>query len=250
MRPRDSAPAPGRATARRLGAAVALAAGLCALTGCGASGGVQAADRAKPAPRAQGPHRLWPERPPAPPEAGRGSEPLLSHPVAGVSVPPTKGGLRDVPPLEVLDADLAQDRADASAGRGTAPAAGSERPRAPQDPYVGDGYGDGHVHGFVRQAHYRDLTGDGSDELILGIEQPDHHLNIRAYAVREGRVHRIMNETQRVISVDLAAHDLILRSATGTPGTESRDVWSWCPDRGVMAPRLTEVLRTPREQTG
>ncbi|MFD9358717.1 hypothetical protein [Streptomyces sp. NPDC060031] len=49
-----------------------------------------------------------------------------------------------------------------------------------------------------------------------------------------------MSETQRVISVERAAGDLVVRSPRGTSGTgiESRDVWSWCPPM--------EIIRTPR----
>ncbi|MFD9338775.1 hypothetical protein ACFWBF_30950 [Streptomyces sp. NPDC060028] len=49
-----------------------------------------------------------------------------------------------------------------------------------------------------------------------------------------------MSETQRDISVEPAAGDLVARSPGGTSGTgiESRDVWSWCPPM--------EITRTPQ----
>ncbi|MFE2284369.1 hypothetical protein ACFXDJ_09360 [Streptomyces sp. NPDC059443] len=212
-----------------------LPAALLALAGCGATGDLLPAGHGKPAVRAQGPHRLWPDRPPAPrvPEHTAGRD--APYVVPGVRIP-ASGELRDVPAGEVLAADLAAE-ADSEPGDDptrqllTACAPSAEPAACP-----------------VREAHYRDLTGDGHDELILGIEQPGHSLNLRVYSLLDGRIQRIMNDTQRIISVELAARDLILWSPNPIPGTESRDVWSWSPELGVMSPRLMELVRTPQEE--
>uniref|UniRef100_A0AAU2JSA5 Lipoprotein n=1 Tax=Streptomyces sp. NBC_00049 TaxID=2903617 RepID=A0AAU2JSA5_9ACTN len=214
--------------ALRLAALPLLPVAVLPLTGCGAGGsaigsadaGLQPADHGRPAPRAQGSYRLWPERPPAPPQPGRGGAPMAPSPVPGVAVP--AGGLRGVPPRDVLAADPA------------APAAcGEHAPEAAACP--------------VREAYYRDLTGNGHEELVLGIDQPDGSLTIRVYTHEDGRVLRIMNDTQRITGAEVTERDLILRSATSTPGTESREVWSWCAHLGVLAPRLTEIIRHPAE---
>lgn len=210
-------PATLRPAALRLAALALLPAALLPLTACGTIGdearGLRIADDGRRAARAQGPDRLWPDRPATPPAPDGAAHPLAPGRVPGVTVP--AGGLRAVPPRDVITADT----------RATAEAA--DRP--------------------VRQAYYRDLTGNGDDELILGIEQPDGSLTIRVYTCEDGQVLRIMNDTQRIIGVEVTERDLILRSATSTPGTESREVWSWCAHLRVLAPRLTEIIRNPSE---
>lgn len=85
----------------------------------------------------------------------------------------------------------------------------------------------------VRQAYYRDPTGNGDGELILGVERPAGSLTIRVYTCEDGRVLRIMNDTQRMIGVEVTARDLILRSR--------------CAHLRVLAPRLTEITRNRSE---
>lgn len=211
----------------------ALALGLVA---CGADNGLRAANQGDPAPRAQGPYRLWPERPPTPSEPDDGLGATAPDVVPGIDVP--GGNLRDVAPLDVLKADIGSELAALP----EEVAAQDDRPgilRSCEEPGVGTCP--------VRQAHYRDLTGDGRDELILGIERPGHHLTIRIYAHQGGRLLRIMDASQRVTGVELTARDLIVRSPTGTPANESRDIWAWSPEQGVMLPRLMEIVRSPAE---
>lgn len=224
---------------RRLAPLVLLPVLVPALLGCGTHDGLRAADQGAPAPRAQGPYRLWPERPPAPPAPDEGHGATAPEVVPGVEVP--GGRLRDVPPLDVLGADIGRELRELADPPGDV-AAQDDRPgilRSCADPAAGTCP--------VRQAHYRDLTGDGREELILGIERPDHQLTLRVYAYRGGQLLRIMDTSHRVTSVELTARDLIVRSATGTPAHESRDIWAWSPEQGVMLPRLMEIVRTPAE---
>ncbi|MEU9379062.1 hypothetical protein AB0D94_35645 [Streptomyces sp. NPDC048255] len=204
------------------------------LVGCDAGGGLQVTDDGRPAPRAQGPHRLWPDRPPAPPEPAEVRRPDGPVRVAGIDV--RKRALRDVRPADVLKADLRQG------GGAPQPGDGGELGavlRACEDPEA--------AGCPVRRAHYRDLTGNGRDELILGVELPGHRLNLRVYTADDGRLLRIMDTTARVIDVQLTERDLIIQSTTSFPGTESRDVWTWFPEQQAMVPRLMETVRSPSE---
>lgn len=61
-----------------------------------------------------------------------------------------------------------------------------------------------------------------------------------------------MNDTQRIISVDFAARDLVPQHAAATPDTEPRDPAARCPDPypglpRLPAPRLTGIVPTPPE---
>ncbi|MFD3695716.1 hypothetical protein ACFWUZ_06105 [Streptomyces sp. NPDC058646] len=202
------------------------------LAGCDAVGSLQAADQGRPAARAQGPHRLWPERPPAPPEPDEERRPDGPAGVAGIDV--RGGALRDVRPVDVLRADLRSGAArPGDGGELGAALRGCEDPEA--------------AGCSLRPAHYRDLTGNGRDELIVGVELPGHRLNLRVYTADDGKLLRIMETTARVIDVQLTERDLIIQSTTSFPGTESRDVWTWFPEQQAMVPRLMETVRRPSE---
>ncbi|MFC9298202.1 hypothetical protein ACFTWH_35315 [Streptomyces sp. NPDC057011] len=223
---------PSRRAALCLAAATAATAAL-PLAGCAANGALHAADDGRPAARAQGPYRPWPERPPAPPPEVDVLHAEGRVPIAGIEVP-AGASLRDVPPMDVLTADLrprpaGQDETKAALARCT----GQEQ-----------GAGDCPV----RTAHYRDLTGNGRDELILGIELPGHRLNLRVYTADSGRVVQIMDTAARVTDVQLTERDLIIHSATSPAGTEIRDVWTWFPEQQAMRPRVTETVRRPAEK--
>ncbi|GHI89124.1 hypothetical protein [Streptomyces xanthophaeus] len=219
-------------TARRL-SALFLVPALLLPAGCGAGGGVLATDDGRPVPRAQGPHRLWPERSPAPPEPDEVRATDGPTRVAGLAVP--KGALRGVRPLDVLRADLGPGAGQpGEGGELRAALEACEDPEAAGCP--------------VRRAHYRDLTGNGRDELILGVELPGHRMNLRVYTADDGPLLRIMDTTARVIDVQLTERDLIIQSTTSLPGTESRDVWTWFPEQQSMVPRLMETVRSPPEQ--
>ncbi|WP_330331020.1 hypothetical protein OHS33_15675 [Streptomyces sp. NBC_00536] len=203
-----------------------------ALAGCSAEHAV-VGERGVPAVRAQGPYQRWAERPPAEPDrdAAKSGERTAGVPVAGF--PDAEGGLHAVDPMELVTADLPagpdhrgdpgeRERLVAELGR-------CERPGAAGCP--------------LESAHYRDLTGNGEDELILGVGVSPDILNIRIYACRDGRVLRIMNTYERVLSVELAQRDVIVRSHEGAVGTEKREVWTWCPSHQALLPRLTEIIR-------
>ncbi|MEU3609717.1 hypothetical protein AB0E83_30390 [Streptomyces sp. NPDC035033] len=217
-----------RVRAALLAAAVALV----ALTGCGGQGGLVSDG---PAPAAVGPVRLWPELPPASdPPADYGE--TDTERVPGIAV--RGGDVRTVDPVAVVRAEVAahpdaytgadgmyEETARAVLACDTAPA------RCP-----------------VLSPYYRDLTGDGRDELIAGVRMPEQQVAVRVYLAEDGGLTRVMSTVEQVISVELAGRDLIVRAASaGIPGYEYRTAWSWDERQRSMLPARDEIVpvRTP-----
>lgn len=217
-------------TAVRALAAVAVL--VAATAGCGSGGGLRSDG---PAETAVGPVRLWPELPPA-------------------SDPPVDYGETDtarVPGIAVRDADVRTVDAVAVVRAEVA---------AHPDTYTG---GDGMYEETARAIlacdtapaacpvltpYYRDLTGNGRDELIVGIRMPEQQVAVRVYLAERGGLTRVMSTVEQVISVELAGRDLIVRAASaGIPGYEYRTAWSWDERQHSMLPARDEIVpvRTP-----
>ncbi|MFF0472809.1 hypothetical protein [Streptomyces sp. NPDC004284] len=207
-----------------------------ALTGCGGREG--ALKSAGPTPTAVGPVRLWPDLPPAtnPPIDYGESD---TQRVPGIEVP--DNDVHSVDPVAVVQAEV-RARPDTSTGTdglyeataraieacGTAPAA------CP-----------------VLRPYYRDLTGNGRDELIVGIRMPDQQVGVRVYLAENGALTRIMSTVDQVISVELAGRDLILRvGSAGIPGYEYRTAWTWDEQQRSMLPTRDEIVRVKPPGTG
>ncbi|MEU4948554.1 hypothetical protein [Streptomyces lavendulae] len=146
---------PSRAGAALLGLLLPL------LAGCGNTGGLAAAG---PTPTASGPVHLWPERagaevPPAdpggaPPEYVQGLPRVVGQNVHDVDpVALVQAELRARPGLVTGPDGMPAETAAAIMACGTA---GEDARRCP-----------------VRRPYYRDLTGNGKDEVVVGIEFPD-----------------------------------------------------------------------------
>ncbi|MFD3659316.1 hypothetical protein ACFWVF_01730 [Streptomyces sp. NPDC058659] len=212
---------------------VLLACGvLCSLllTGCGGEreGGLKSAG---PTPTAVGPVRLWPELPPAtdPPFDYGESD---TQRVPGVKVP--DNDVRRVAPVAVV---LAEVRADAETYPG-ADGVPEETLRAIEACVAKPDACP------VMPPYYRDLTGNGRDELIVGIRLPDQQVGVRVYLAENGGLTRIMSTVDQVISVELAGRDLIMRvSSAGIPGYEYRTAWSWDEQQHSMLPTRDEIVR-------
>ncbi|CAM5642534.1 lipoprotein [Streptomyces avidinii] len=98
----------------------------------------------------------------------------------------------------------------------------------------------------VQKPYYRDLTGNGKDELIVGIEFPDKMMSVRVYtADPDGRLNRIMATTETIISVELAGGDVILRVPSGNHGYELITAWSWDEKQRTMLPTREQIARVP-----
>lgn len=150
--------------------AVFALAGLALLTGCGAAGGLKSAGDA---PSAVEPKSLWPELPPAssaPYDYGEGE----TARIPGIRV--AGGDVRRLDPVTVAQAGL-KAKTDRDSGLDELPDETVKQIEAcrtaPDDCPVLPPY-------------YRDLTGDGRDELVLGIRMPDRQLAVRVYMPDEG----------------------------------------------------------------
>ncbi|MGW0118405.1 hypothetical protein [Streptomyces sp. NPDC003327] len=229
MRARAFPFAAGAATAA-VAASVVVLGGLAALAGCGAGeGGLRSAG---PTPAAVGPVRLWPDLPPA-------TDPPFDYGetdnerVPGITV--ADNDVRRVDPVAVVRAEV-RAHPDAHSGRDGMYA---ETARAIE------ACGTGRTAACpVLRPYYRDLTGNGRDELIVGIRMPEQQVGVRVYLAEHGGLTRIMSTVDQVISVELAGRDLILRvGSAGIPGYEYRTAWSWDERQGSMLPTRDEIVR-------
>ncbi|MFB6986413.1 hypothetical protein ACFC0C_05140 [Streptomyces sp. NPDC056178] len=213
----------------RTAAAVGVAVGAALLAGCGVGGGLQSAGRA---PAAVGPALLWPELPPAsaaPYDYGEGE----TARIPGIKVP--DDDVHRLDPVAVVQAGL-KARPNRSGGTTDLPAEtvrliGACRSDPSSCP--------------VLRPYFRDLTGDGKDEMVVGIRLPDHQLSVRVYMPEGGGLTRILSTSDAVISVQLAGRDLIMRAPSAITGYEYRTAWSWDSRQRAMLPTRDEILRTP-----
>ncbi|MGW3814262.1 hypothetical protein [Streptomyces sp. NPDC005046] len=212
-----------------LGATVAavLAA---ALSGCGDSGAPRGAGAT---PTAVGPTRLWPQLPPASTPAMDYGE-ADTETVKGVTAP--GDDIHEVDPVAVVRAEVAAHPDDYS---------GPHAMYAQTVQQLKD-CGERGARGGkcpVLQAYYRDLTGDGKDDMVLGIRFPAHQLAVRVYAFLHHRLVQVMGTSDSVVSVELAGRDVIIRSPSTLPGYEFRTVWSWDAHQSAMLAARDEILR-------
>ncbi|MFD6548732.1 hypothetical protein [Streptomyces sp. NPDC058398] len=227
-RPRKTARTggPGRVL---LGAAVAAVLAT-ALAGCGDSGDLHSAGAT---PTAVGPTRLWPQLPPAATPAIDYGE-ADTETVKGVTAP--GDDIHALDPVTVVRAEVA-----AHPDEYTGPhAAYAETARLLKD--CGRPGARGRTCPVLR-AYYRDLTGDGKADMVLGIRFPAHQLAVRVYTFLGHRLVQVMGTADSVVSVDLAGRDVIIRSPSTLPGYEFRTVWSWDPHQDAMLAARDEILR-------
>ncbi|MFD5076449.1 hypothetical protein [Streptomyces sp. NPDC058371] len=211
-------------------AAAVVAVLLATVAGCGDAGDLRGAGST---PTAVGPTTLWPEVPPA-------STPALDYgeadteTVKGVTAP--GDDIHRVDPLDVVRAEVAAHPDDYSG------------PHAMYAETVDqlDDCGKKGARGAkcpLLHAYYRDLTGDGKDDMVLGIRFPDHQLAVRVYAFLHHRLVQIMGTSDSTISVELAGRAVIIRSPSTLPGYEYRTVWTWDVHQHAMLATRDEILR-------
>ncbi|WP_393060473.1 hypothetical protein [Streptomyces sp. LN549] len=226
---------PQHRTGRRAAAAVATLTGAALLAGCGTGGELRSAGQAT---AAIGPAHLWPELPPAsaaPYDYGEGE---TAH-IPGITVP--GGDVHRLDPVAVVQAGLSA-RPDRSSGTAALPAETVRRINACRT---------APATCPVLKPYFRDLTGDGRDEMVLGIQLANRQLSVRVYMPEPGGLTRIMSTSDAVISVELAGRDLIMRAPSAITGYEYRTAWSWDDQQRAMLPTQDEILRmTPRADPG
>ncbi|MFF8915173.1 hypothetical protein ACF08M_18090 [Streptomyces sp. NPDC015032] len=220
---------PQRRVRHRAAAALGAVVGAALLGGCGVGGGLRSAG---PAPNAVGPARLWPGLPPAssaPYDYGEGE----TARIPGIKVP--HGDVHRLDPVAVVQAGL-KARPNRSTDTADLPADTVRRIDACRSEPASCP---------VLRPYYRDLTGDGKDDLVLGIRLADHQLSVRVYMPEAGGLTRILSTTDAVISVELAGRDLIMRVPSAITGYEYRTAWTWDDRQRAMLPTRDEILRMP-----
>nr|WP_245766667.1 hypothetical protein [Streptomyces colonosanans] len=215
---------------RRVRAAFGLAATALLLAGCGDSGALRGAG---PTATAVGPVDLWPQLPPA-------STPALDFGVTDTEtikgITAAGDDIHRVDPLNVVRAEVAA-HPDVYSG----PHAVYRQTRDRLKDCGTQGTPDGKCP--LLRAYYRDLTGDGKDDMVLGIRFPGNQLAVRVYTFEHHRLVQVMGTADSVVSVELAGRDVIIRSPSTLPGYEFRTVWSWDPHQHAMLASRDEILR-------
>ncbi|CAL9581051.1 hypothetical protein SUDANB176_05037 [Streptomyces sp. enrichment culture] len=228
---------------RALCRAAAVALLSAAAVGCGDTGGLRGAGTT---PTAVSPARLWPELPPASSPAFDLGE-VDTEVVEGVAVP--DGDIRAVDPVAVVRAEITAHpedyRGDRAPYRETARRMGDCAGGGEDGP---DGDRSGATTGCpLLEPYYRDLTGDGRDDLTLGFRLlPENLTAVRVYTVADDRrrLTRVMAYDDALSGVELAGRSVIVRSPSEVAGYEYRLQWTWDPDQRAMLLTHDEMLRT------
>jgi hypothetical protein len=98
---------------------------------------------------------------------------------------------------------------------------------------------------LLRPVYYRDLTGDGREDLTLGFRlPPTNQTAVRVYTVDKHRLVQVMATNDAVSGIELAGQSLIIRSPSDVAGYEYRLQWTWDPDQHALLLTHDEMLRT------
>ncbi|WP_037673995.1 hypothetical protein [Streptomyces griseus] len=218
---------PSRAL-RTLGAVTLLAAATAA---CGDTGGLRGAGAT---PTAISPARLWPDLPPASSPAFDFDE-AETEVVKGVNVP--DDDIRRVDPAAIVREEIAGSPDDY---------AGAKAPYRQTTARMADcGSAGDRARCPVLKPYYRDLTGDGRDDLTLGFRLlPGTLTAVRVYTVEKHRLVRVMHYEDAVSAVELAGRSVIVRSPSDVAGYEYRLQWTWDAEQNALLLTHDEMLRS------
>ncbi|MDX3644592.1 hypothetical protein [Streptomyces sp. MB09-02B] len=272
-----SRPARAAVGARAAAGAFAAVAAVLLLGGCGDSGGLVSTGAT---PTASGPTRLWPGEPPASSPAYDYGE-AETEVVRGIRAPGED--IHKVDPLAVVRAEIAA-HPEVYAGSGAvyggttarmadcgkggtdgaadtndpAATADTEPPADTNDPAATVGTDTDRTAGTDRaagtntdrakcpvlKAYYRDLTGDGRDDMVLGFRLlPGNQTAVRMYTFQADRLVQVLASDDAVLAVELAGPTVIIRSPAGIVGYEYRTQWTWDEDQLAMLLTRDEILR-------
>ncbi|MEV0742816.1 hypothetical protein AB0I51_44465 [Streptomyces sp. NPDC050549] len=191
-------------------------------------------------PTATSPAKLWPSLSPAASPAYDFDE-ADTEIVNGVTVP--GDDIRKVDPIAVVRAEIAANPDDYD---------GSKAPYRGTDERIGDcGSGRDRSKCPVLKPYYRDLTGDGHDDLTLGFRLlPTKMTAVRVYTVEKHRLVQVMANDDAVSGVELAGRSVIIRSPSELAGYEYRVQWTWDAEQKAMLLTHDEFLRTGSRKHG
>ncbi|MER6069969.1 hypothetical protein ACFYZB_14305 [Streptomyces sp. NPDC001852] len=221
---------PARRPARTALTAAAVALLSMTAVACGDAGGLRGAGAT---PAAVSPAKLWPDLRPA-------SSPAYPYDVAtrevvkGVTVP--GDDIREVDPVDVVEAEV-RAHPDDYGSKGAYHATverlkdcrpGGDRARCP-----------------LLTPYYRDLTGDGRDDMTLGFRlYPTNQTGVRVYTVEKHKLVQVLADNDAILGVELAGRSLIERSPADISGYEYRTTWVWDPGQRAMVFSRDEYLHT------
>ncbi|MEV6689346.1 hypothetical protein AB0N28_29080 [Streptomyces sp. NPDC051130] len=217
----------------RAGAGLCMVACLLPLaSACGDPGGLASAGTA---PTARGPVELWPWRkgaevPPAPPG---GVPPVY---VQGLPLVHDQN-VHEVDAVALVQAELRAHRGAVTGADGM-PEETADAIRACDT--------EASEKCPVLTPYYRDLTANGKDEVVVGIELPGSMMSVRVYtADPDGRLNRVMATTETLIRVELAGQNVVLHAPSGHPGYELITTWSWDEKQRSMMATREQIVRVP-----
>ncbi|MFE2418250.1 hypothetical protein [Streptomyces hokutonensis] len=210
---------------------------LATAVACGDTGALHAAGAT---PTATSPARLWPNLSPAASPAYDFDE-ADTEIVQGVTVP--GDDIRKVDPITVVRAEIAANPSNYD---------GSQAPYRGTAERIGDcGSGGDRSKCPVLKPYYRDLTGDGHDDLTLGFRLlPTKMTAVRVYTVEKHRLVQVMANDDAVSGVELAGRSVIIRSPSELAGYEYRVQWTWDAEQKAMLLTHDEFLRTGSRKHG
>ncbi|MFI1176413.1 hypothetical protein [Streptomyces melanogenes] len=206
---------------RATAAAAVLAVCAFAVSGCGAPTGLGDGGAAPPVAAQPTPQPLWPNwtegarKRPAP----AGKQPPPAPLANGPEVP--KAGLAAVDPYEVLRAD---PRTKALGHR--------EKIHRPGQP-------------GIRPPVLRDLTGDGSPELILAADLESGRTVMAVYTARDGKVVPVLYTAGKQLAVETVGTDLVVRSSSDD-GAEQAVRYRW---DGARLESVSDIRTYKRDES-
>ncbi len=219
---------------RALGAAAVLVL-TAAVAGCSTAGEPLGAGTTAPV---AAPSLLWPERTPAPTPTGEQHDDVTATRVPGIAAVPS-GDIRKVDAYAVVKAEVAAHRHDVTGADGLDEATAAKITSCSE----------AERNCPIRTPVLRDLTGDGHDDLIVGIEMGDHLLGLRCYTLVKGELTRIMATVVRPSSIEVAGRDVIVWEPSDTPHYAVRSVYSWDSHRHYMELKSDEIRRVEATAT-
>ncbi|MFJ3302920.1 hypothetical protein ACIPSA_07350 [Streptomyces sp. NPDC086549] len=203
---------------------------------CGDTGGLRGAGAT---PTAVSPVKLWPDLRPASSPAYDYDE-GTTEVVKGVTSPgeDIHEDIHKVDPVAVVRAEMAAHPDDYGPN-------GAYHETAVRMDECGKGGNRGRCP--LLKAYYRDLTGDGRDDLTLGFRLfPTNQTAVRVYTFEADRLVQVMADNDAIIGVELAGRAVIVRSPAGITGYEYRTTWEWDQNQLAMVFTRDEFLRTGR----